>query len=154
MGGADIVSAFSVGQCVTKRSRQLERLLYMVESTATKFQQAKALSSTLRAQVQKRYGRLLLDFLEKQRSLGIPDLLTDAMHLESYDEELQQLLVLVEDEELLRQRVGATWEFLAATSINQDIVALVRACEGVWNELVPLTSSAIPLINSIRGEVV
>lgn len=57
--------------------------------------------------------------------------------LKSYDEELQQLLVLVEDEELLRQRVGATWEFLAATSIDQDVVELVCACECVWNDLLP-----------------
>ncbi|EGZ19203.1 hypothetical protein PHYSODRAFT_496373 [Phytophthora sojae] len=146
MSGADIVSAFSVGQCVAKRTRQLDRLLYMVESTATKFQQVKTpftgsdsavMSSPLRAQVQRRYGQLLLDFLEKQRGLKIPELLEHAMHLESYDEELQQLLVLVEDEELLRQRVGATWEFLAATSIDQDVVELVCACECVWNDLLP-----------------
>ncbi|KAG6615255.1 uncharacterized protein IUM83_15323 [Phytophthora cinnamomi] len=161
MSGVGIASAFSVGQCIAKRTRQLERLLYMVESTATKFQQIKTpligsdsavLSSTLRAQIQTRYGKLLLEYLEKQQSLKVHELLVDAMHLESYDEELQQLLVLVEDEELLRQRVGATWGFLAATSINQDVVALIRVCERVWNDLLPQTSSAWPLINSIRGD--
>ncbi|KAL3660624.1 hypothetical protein V7S43_014379 [Phytophthora oleae] len=65
---------------------------------------------------------MLFDFLEKERNLQISALFADAIHIESYDEELQQLLVQVEDEELLRQRVDGTWDFLAATSINQDII--------------------------------
>ncbi|GMF39452.1 unnamed protein product [Phytophthora fragariaefolia] len=91
MRGADTGDAFSVVQCVAKRTRQLERLLYMVESTATKFQQTKtpptgadmaALTSRSRAQAQKRYGKLLLDFLEEQRDLKIHELLAEAIHLE------------------------------------------------------------------------
>ncbi|POM77433.1 Hypothetical protein PHPALM_5182 [Phytophthora palmivora] len=157
------MSAFSVVQCIAKRTRQLERLLYMLEATATKFEQVKsqssvtssvALSTRIRAQVQKRYGKLLRDFLEKERGLRIPVLFADSVHLESCDEELQQLLVLVEDEELLYQRVGGMWDFLVVTSIDQDIVALVRNCECLWNDLLPQISVATPLINRMRGKLV
>ncbi|KAK1944470.1 hypothetical protein P3T76_004382 [Phytophthora citrophthora] len=166
------LSTFSVVQCVAKRTRQLERLLYMLESTAIKFQQVKSphsttdvivLSPTTSAQVQKQYAKMLMDFLEKEKSLRIAALFADSIHVEvvvflkymckyfvSYDEELQQLLVQVEDEELLRQRVDGIWEFLTATSINQDIIAMIRSCEGLWNDLLPLISSVAPLINTMR----
>ncbi|KAG3117514.1 hypothetical protein PI124_g4186 [Phytophthora idaei] len=95
---------------------------------------------------------MLLDFLEKERGLDIPTLFTNSIHLESYHEELQQLLVLVEEEELLRQRVGGTWDFIVATSIDQNCVMLIRTCERLWNDLLPQTSTVSPLINSIRGD--
>ncbi|ETI32855.1 hypothetical protein L917_19584 [Phytophthora nicotianae] len=123
--------AFSVIQCVTKRTRQLERLL---------------------AQVQSKYAKMLLDFLEKEQGLDISVLFKGSIHLESYHEELQQLLVLVEEEKLLRQRVAGTWDFIAAKSIDQNSVTLIRACENLWNDLLPQISIVLPLINSIRGE--
>ncbi|KAG7389839.1 hypothetical protein PHYPSEUDO_009352 [Phytophthora pseudosyringae] len=153
--------AFSVAQCVAKRTRQLDRLLFMLESTATKFEHVKSppsctdsvvFSSSTGVQVQKRYAKMLLDFLDKEQGLRVPALFADSIHLESYDEELQQQLVLAEDEELLRQRVVGTWDFLVATSIDQDIAALVRACECLWNDLLPQTSSVLPQINSMRGD--
>ncbi|ETP30863.1 hypothetical protein F442_20213 [Phytophthora nicotianae P10297] len=150
--------AFSVIQCVTKRTRQLERLLYMLESTAAKFEQVKScshwivFSSNTRAQVQSKYAKMLLDFLEKEQGLDISVLFKGSIHLESYHEELQQLLVLVEEEKLLRQRVAGTWDFIAAKSIDQNSVTLIRACENLWNDLLPQTSIVLPLINSIRGE--
>ncbi|ETL26632.1 hypothetical protein L916_19728 [Phytophthora nicotianae] len=124
--------AFSVIQCVTKRTRQLERLL---------------------AQVQSKYAKMLLDFLEKEQGLDISVLFKGSIHLESYHEELQQLLVLVEEEKLLRQRVAGTWDFIAAKSIDQNSVTLIRACENLWNDLLPQISIVLPLINSIRGEL-
>jgi len=86
-----VACAFSVIQCGAKRSRQLERLLYMLESTAARFQQVKAphsssdlvvLASSTRARVQEQYGKLLLAFLEKERDLDIPALFAGAIHLE------------------------------------------------------------------------
>eukprot|EP00644_Phytophthora_capsici_P011805 jgi/Phyca11/106193/e_gw1.12.418.1 len=154
------VGKFSVVQCVAKRTRQLERSLYVLESTAVKFQQVKSphsttdsivLSPTTRIQVQKRYAKMLYDFLEKEKSLQIVALFTDSIHIEGYNEELQQSLVQVEDERLLRERVDGIWEFLAVTSINQDITTMVRSCEGLWNDLLPQVSSLEPLINTMRG---
>ncbi|KAG1696056.1 hypothetical protein DVH05_019041 [Phytophthora capsici] len=94
---------------------------------------------------------MLYDFLEKEKSLQIVALFTDSIHIEGYDEELQQLLVHVEDERLLRERVDGIWEFLAVTSINQDITTMVRSCEGLWNDLLPQVSSLEPLINTMRA---
>lgn len=91
MSSVGTVCAFSVVQCVAKRTRQLERLLYMLESTAVKFEQVKSpslctdsvvFSLSTRAQAQNRYGTLLLNFLEKERGLQIPALFADSIHLE------------------------------------------------------------------------
>ncbi|KAF4041419.1 hypothetical protein GN244_ATG06274 [Phytophthora infestans] len=158
MNAVNTACAFSVVQCISKRTRQLERMLYMLESTAAKIEQVKSctkwavFSSNTRAQVQTKYAKMLLDFLEKERGLDIPTLFQDSIHLESYHEELQQLLVLVEEEELLRQRVDGTWDFIVATSTDQNFVTLVRTCERLWNELLPQISIVSSMISSIRGE--
>ncbi|RLN98671.1 hypothetical protein BBJ28_00009411 [Nothophytophthora sp. Chile5] len=83
--------AFSVGQCVTKRSRQLERLLYIVNATAAKYHHVKCpptcsdvavLPPRARGSVQRKYGILLLEFLERERALQLPTLFAQALHLE------------------------------------------------------------------------